>query len=149
MKKHGLLIFLLIGSSINTGWGGEPSVMDNYPGPNAASLGLFGQIPVSHFTGIADINIPLYTIQMKEIQLPLVLRYHVGSIKPDIVPGWTGLGWALEAGGSITRIVHGRKDETTRQHISLESIVGLNSNPGYYFQSSRLIDKDNWNTNSF
>ncbi|MDR2057830.1 MAG: hypothetical protein LBP83_06050 [Dysgonamonadaceae bacterium] len=151
MKKQVLLILLLIGgqSVINTGRGGEPSVMDNYPGPNAASLGLFGQIPVSHFTGVPDINIPLYTIQMKEIQFPIVLQYHVGSVKPDVTPGWTGLGWALEAGGSITRVVKGRKDETTKQHISLESTVGLAANPGYYFQASRLVNKNNWNTNSF
>lgn len=33
------------------------------PAPNAATLGKFGDVPVSHYTGTASISIPLYTVR--------------------------------------------------------------------------------------
>jgi hypothetical protein len=125
--------------------------MHDYPSPNVASLGLFGQIPADYFTGVPDINIPLHTIQMKEIQLPVRLKYHIGNIKPDVSPSWVGLGWILEAGGSITRIINGRKDEMTKEENSLlnNSTVTPSEHPGYYYQASKLVDSTNWNTRNF
>ncbi len=78
--------------------------------PQAASLGIFGQIPVGNYTGTAEISIPLYNINYKELSIPLSISYHTSGIKPDIFPGTVGLGWTLNAGGAITRVVHGSPD---------------------------------------
>jgi len=78
--------------------------------PEAASLGKFGQIPVSAYTGIPNINIPLYTIKEGEIQLPLSIDYHAGGIKVEEMASCVGLGWALNAGGVITRVQRGQED---------------------------------------
>ena len=73
----------------------------DFPTPNAASLGKYGQIPVSYYNGLVNISIPIYTIKLQDIEVPIVLQYHSGGNKTDEHPGWVGLGWNLQAGGSI------------------------------------------------
>jgi hypothetical protein len=34
--------------------------------PNAASLGRYGDIPVSYYTGTPEITVPLYDMQVKD-----------------------------------------------------------------------------------
>jgi YD repeat-containing protein len=82
-----------------------------YPSPNAASLGKYGDIPVSYHTGVPEISIPIYTIAEGSIAVPISLNYHSSGIQVDEVASWVGLGWTLMAGGSITRVVKGGPDE--------------------------------------
>ncbi|WP_425637957.1 hypothetical protein ACPUEN_00895 [Algoriphagus yeomjeoni] len=82
-----------------------------FPSANAASLGKYGDYPVSHHTGVPDISIPIYTVQEGDISLPISMNYHASGIKVDEVASWVGLGWSLNAGGVITRSVVGAPDE--------------------------------------
>lgn len=91
--------------------------------PNAAELGKYGKIPVSYFNGLPNINIPLTELRAKGYTLPIYLTYHAGGNKPEQHPGWVGLGWTLHAGGCITRIVHGYRDEMRGQE-STDMIAG-------------------------
>lgn len=79
--------------------------------PTAANLGLFDNIPVSHFTGTPNISVPIYEINYRDLTVPVSLNYHPAGIKPDQPSGWVGLGWNLMAGGSITREIRGWDDE--------------------------------------
>lgn len=79
--------------------------------PNAGSLGKYGDIPVSHHTGVPNISIPIYTVQEGPLSLPISLSYHSSGIKVDEVASWVGLGWSLNAGGMISRTVMGGPDE--------------------------------------
>src|ERR1700754_1425483 len=79
--------------------------------PNAASLGKYGDIPVSYHTGIPDINIPIYTAQSGKIKLPISISYHAGGLKVQEQASWVGAGWSLNAGGVITRTVVGAPDD--------------------------------------
>lgn len=80
--------------------------------PDAAMLGRFGEIPIGYYTGTADISIPIYTIEDKEanFSLPVVLRYQSSGVKVEDQASIAGLGWSLEAEGSITQIVNGKED---------------------------------------
>src|SRR5712691_242330 len=81
------------------------------PSPTAASLGKFGDVPISYYTGLPQISIPLVTAKGKTLELPISLDYHASGIKVEEIGGWVGMGWALEAGGVITRTVRGIPDE--------------------------------------
>ena len=81
------------------------------PAPNAASFGKYGDIPVSYHTGVPSISIPLHTMTEGELSLPISLSYHSAGIKVNETASWVGLGWSLNAGGSITRTVQGTPDE--------------------------------------
>ena len=99
------------------------------PSPNAASLGKFGDVAVSMYTGVPDISIPLFTAKGRTLDLPIGLKYHAGGIKVEEIGSWVGIGWALEAGGSITRTVRGLVDE---------------SPAGYYNSGYRFYNPNNW-----
>jgi YD repeat-containing protein len=101
--------------------------------PNVASLGIFDQVPVSPFTGVPQIHVPLYTLEENGIIIPIALDYHVNLVKPNNHPGWVGLGWNLTAGGAITRIPNGHRDETDDREIT------LNYNNRYY-----QLNKSDW-----
>ncbi|WP_163410539.1 choice-of-anchor D domain-containing protein [Flavobacterium ajazii] len=114
-------------------YAGEPSIQS----PNATSLGKFGDIPVSLFTGAPNINIPLTEIKNGSIIVPINLQYDAGGCRPDQHPTWVGLNWSLQAGGVIRRVTNGRFDE----HVDRDFGV-VNS---YYSSYNKLAVAD-WNT---
>src|SRR5205085_12228803 len=83
------------------------------PSPNAAALGKFGDIPVSPYTGSTDVTIPIYTIQARGVSVPVNLSYHTGGIRLSEESGWVGLGWALSAGGMVSRSINDKDDFTS------------------------------------
>lgn len=105
--KRVILIFLISTFQINLCFEQQRIVP---PSPNATSLGLFGEIPVSPYTGVPNISIPIYTVKSGSISLPINLSYHASGIKVAQEASWVGLGWALEAGGVISRTVCGYDD---------------------------------------
>ncbi|GAB3910040.1 RHS repeat domain-containing protein [Mucilaginibacter boryungensis] len=80
------------------------------PSPNTASLLKYAQIPVSKYTGLPNISIPLYTIQSGSLSLPVSLSYHASGIKASEEASWVGLGWSLNCGGVIGRSIRGKDD---------------------------------------
>lgn len=78
--------------------------------PTAASLGKYADIPVNNHTGIPEISIPLYTVKEGNLSLPISLSYHGGGVPVMEPASWVGTGWALNAGGVITRQVMGGPD---------------------------------------
>jgi len=80
------------------------------PSPNAAALAQYADIPVSNYTGVPNISIPLFDIKSGKIELPVTLSYHASGIKVAQEASSVGLGWALNAGGVITRQVRGFDD---------------------------------------
>jgi hypothetical protein len=81
------------------------------PAPEAASLGQYGNVPVSLYNGRTNLSIPLYELKGKELSLPISLSYNSGGFKVAEDPGWVGMGWSLNAGGVITRSANGRPDK--------------------------------------
>jgi len=79
----------------------QPNIPTIPPPPDAAALGKFGEIPVSLYTGIPSISIPIYTVSVSGFQLPISLDYHAGGVRVDEISSTVGLGWALNAGGAV------------------------------------------------
>lgn len=119
--------------------------------PNSTSLGKFGEIPVNLFTGTPNISIPLHTLIYGNIQVPISLRYHPGSVKPSQQPGWVGSGWDLQSIGSVSRQQRGLwVDEyyaeghpTPTATETYYPFPGQTSTPG-----GTTANLPNWNTQS-
>lgn len=107
----------------------------SFPSPNAATLGLFTSVPVSNFTGAPNISIPLYEIQEGSFKMPITLDYHISSIRVHSHPGWVGLGWSLNVGGAITRVMHGKIDEYYAPQLE-------SSPSGFYGQYATLAGSE-------
>lgn len=81
------------------------------PSPNAYEFGKFGQIPVGLFTGTPMFNLPLYEYKAGNLTVPISITYSSNGIKVDEIESKIGLGWVLNVGGVITRIVRDLPDE--------------------------------------
>ncbi len=138
-KKIILLFFLFAGCGICSYAQMKPPV--SIPSPNAATLGTFGEIPMTLFSGLPQVSIPLHTLTEGELQVPLSLSYHASGVRVDQHPGWVGLNWNLNAFGTITRKVNDVLDE-----FDLSMPFGIKA--GYYF-SYGLNSSVDWNTVSY
>ena len=139
MKKIlSLAIFLAAGSIHCPG-------QENVHSPSATEFVRYERIPVSYFNGLPSIEIPLYTAETKDLYLPISLSYHASGIKVNQYPTAVGLGWNLNAGGGIARIVNGIPDETCSLDIIDQTGTGFSgdTDPGYWF-SSRYMDRNDW-----
>lgn len=100
----------------------------NVPTPNQSSLGSYGIIPVSPYTGKADISIPLYSTSQRDVDLNISLTYDTSGLLINQLPGWTGHNWTLNAGGAITRKINGRPDEISYNNTNNGSDIFLHHN---------------------
>jgi hypothetical protein len=98
------------------------------PSPNAASLGKYADWPVNLYTGVPSIDIPIYELKGRSLSVPISLSYHASGIKVGENASCVGLGWALQAGGVITRSVRGLADDD--QAAGYLAIRQYYNNPG-------------------
>ncbi len=82
------------------------------PPPNASSIIKNGMLSVNKNTGSPNVNIPLYTLKGQKLSTAVSLSYNSTGIKVDEVAGRAGMGWALNAGGVVTRTLRGSPDES-------------------------------------
>lgn len=117
MKQIILLILVIIplygyGQGVNQWRNILNNATDYGKSPEVAAMERYGTYPVDHGVGIPDITIPIYTINTGKLEFPISLSYHLGGVRVDDIATWTGLGWTLKAGGSISREMRGKPDET-------------------------------------
>lgn len=122
----------------------NPSVQILQPSSEAQSMGEFAEIPVDLYTGRTNINIPLFTISYLDIEIPVSLSYHGGGVKVTDEAGVVGLGWTLNAGGMVSRIVRGIPDElyVTNEIAGYNRLRELEINTYNEFRSFIDIIKD-------
>lgn len=136
MRKIILLILCVLYATIGSIWAQEP--LPSMPSPTASNLGLYGEIPVSEYTGTPNISIPLYEFRTKSFTIPVTLSYHPSGIRPELHPGPTGLGWTLMTGGVITREVRRLADEN--DCIRTAGTVGF----GYLYNKNGKLAQADW-----
>lgn len=75
----------------------------NIKTPNATDLGRYGEIPISYYTGRADISIPIYSTTQSGVPMNITLSYDASGMLMNTLPSWTGHAWTLNVGGVISR----------------------------------------------
>lgn len=112
------------------------------PSPNVMSFAVFDGFPAVPNTGIPDINVPVYDFKYREINIPISLRYNTNLVKPDIQPSWVGLGWNLDVGGQITRVVNDKPDDL--EYID-EYVYGItHENKVGYWYNHEFFKNNGW-----
>jgi len=80
--------------------------------PNAAAFMIYGDVPVGHTSGVPDVSIPIYEIEVDGQKIPIILRYHLHSAqKVRGVISNVALGWNLDFGGMMTQSINDLPDE--------------------------------------
>ncbi|WP_073403181.1 DUF5977 domain-containing protein [Mucilaginibacter sp. OK098] len=82
------------------------SIVDNlHPiTPTAFQFTKYTELPVSEYTGLPNVSIPLYEIEEDGIKVPLTLTYQANGIRVNQDASWVGLGWDLQVGSIIQQI---------------------------------------------
>lgn len=100
-------VFVLLMGCARLAWGqGNPVP----PSPNASALLEYANVPVNYYNGLPSIDVPLYDLPGRQLSVSISLSYHASGIKVQDVASSYGLGWNLNAGGAITRVVRGLPD---------------------------------------
>lgn len=116
------------------------------PSHEAAALIQYVDIPVSHYSGVPNISIPIETIKVDAFELPISISYHASGIKLDQEATSVGLGWTLNAGGMISRVINEVNDFQIYYDVPTKIKIA-NNEPDYYYYnfgkySGRFYCKD-------
>lgn len=111
MKKLVLSIIIILNISVGRSQTvNMPKVV--LPSPQSKLFEQYVDHVVSYETGVPEIVIPLFEIEIKGMKLPVNLSYHASGIKYDQYDGDIGVGWVLNPGYRVTRQIHGKPDES-------------------------------------
>ena len=106
--KHVLLILIFNTAAAQTG----NQIDAIFPSsPEASAMAEYAKIPVDLYTGLASINLPLMELKGRSVGLLVTVSYHSAGNKVNEISSSVGLGWTLNAGGVITRMVRGKPDD--------------------------------------
>lgn len=133
-KISRVLAATMIACQIGVAAKAEVTPVYSVQSPDAANLGMYGRVPVSPYTGIPEISVPIYELTAGRMRVPVSLSYHLASVKPNQYPGSVGLGWSLNCGGCISRTVRGIYDE--KSFLS----NGVTYYPGFYAHCTEMAD---------
>jgi len=104
------------------------------PSPNAEVYVQHSSLPVGLYRGVQTIVVPVYTLKCGALSLPVSLSYNYNGLFPLQDAAWTGLGWSLDAGGAVTRMIRGLVDNSQNsgynygQYNLADSLTGSNVN---------------------
>jgi Ataxin-1 and HBP1 module (AXH) len=118
MKKYVLLFSIIF---INNNYS-QISTINNSPikSPEATAFVNANFMNLDEFTGKVNITIPLYTINLDGLEIPISLSYDTGGVKVNTTASNVGLNWSLNAGGLISKEIKGENDLLTSFIINPE-----------------------------
>ena len=144
MRKSLLFIFLLVGLLVNksNAQTENPNQINHYSAesvipqtPDVAGMTRYGQYPVNLSSGLVNINIPLYTIKSRQLELPITLSYHLSGIRINDISSNIGLGWTLNAGGMISLQIKGARGSESGTYNAPTELELENEKEDYSLQA--------------
>ncbi len=103
--------YALVSGGSGTATPGSQFQSDILPqSPEAQAMIKSALLPVSLYSGLPQINIPLYDLKTPSLDIPISLSYNFSGFKIAETASSVGLGWNVEGGGVITRIIKSKVD---------------------------------------
>lgn len=139
-KSFTLLFFLLFFKSLTVTAQDVPydatSHIKSYTvsSPDIYNFEKFKLNPLNHYTGKANVNIPIFTINTGNISYPIGLSYDTGGIKVDQLASNVGLGWNLSK-TIITRTINQDNDFNNLGN-NIKDNAGISTSDPYYYTYS-------------
>ncbi|WP_417887131.1 hypothetical protein [Zunongwangia sp.] len=86
--------------------------------PEVSSFAETTILPTDLFVGKVNIEVPLYTLELKNLSIPVLLKYNSGGVKVADMASNYGLNWSLLGGGVVLRKIKHLSDYRILQHQS-------------------------------
>ena len=109
------------------------------PPPDAASLGKFVNVTIGYQNGTFTVSVPIWEVKAKGLSIPISLNYHGSGVRVEELASRVGLGWALNAGGVITRVVRGLPDDNENSGTGYRSSPMLERKDTYTVEENHLL----------
>lgn len=106
--------------------------------PDVAAFQKVSFVPVSNYTGRAQISIPIFTIKSGNITVPISLSYNSGGVKVNDISSNVGSNWSLSAGGVVSKIVRGMEDFEKPDDYFYYDFQEYFTTPGYLYPYSNI-----------
>jgi len=101
------------------------------------------EIVVDHFTGSANVNIPLLNVQSGACALPLNLIYSTNGVRITDVGFNTGRNWRLTTGGEIRRDLKGLPDDCKKDRFGRARLGWLYNTKGATINNFTVSNDNN------
>ena len=117
-----LILFSFI--SITSSQTNKPYLEESKPlSPGAYQFLKYNGLPVSEYTGIPEVSVPIYEINEDGVSVPISLNYHASGITVNEEATAIGLGWNLQF-GSVIQIVNDQSDLDPKKTKLLPDYIG-------------------------
>lgn len=63
--------------------------------PSVWEFAKYGNVPADEYRGLVNVGIPIYSINMDNVNIPINLSYYSGGIRVTDEAGIVGLGWSM------------------------------------------------------
>ncbi|WP_223302306.1 RHS repeat domain-containing protein [Flavobacterium branchiophilum] len=93
--------------------------------PEAEKLRDFKQVnfsTVNEYSGKSNISIPIVSLKLDELEIPITIDYSMGGIKVDEYSSTVGLGWFLNTNFSVKKNVNGIEDNRMDYGVNANGI---------------------------
>jgi len=87
--------------------------------PQAANMIKYGNPNMDYYNGLFSMEVPVYTYKDRDFELPISVKYVSNPFIPAKRSSIVGYNWMLNAGGVITREVHGSPDDNKGKKIDV------------------------------
>ena len=113
--------------------------------PDVMAFQKVNMIPVSLYTGKANIDVPIYEIDLDGTKIPISLKYNTGGVRVNDVASSVGMGWSLNAGGYVTKQVKDIEDNAlTFDRIVIPDDTGDNAGSSYFLLNTLGKHRTPW-----
>lgn len=87
------------------------------PPPDASAISRYGGVNVELNTGNVNKSIELKAITNKSLSVPVGLFFKSNGLNVNQYPSRAGMGWAINVGGQISRVIHGADDFLSQRYL--------------------------------
>ncbi|WP_314244741.1 hypothetical protein [Empedobacter tilapiae] len=95
------------------------SITNNIVTPELNTLLRYQDFPNINFIGGSNIDIPIYEVKYDDLLIPISLSYNTKGSKVSDIASDVGLGWTLNAGGSVSIDINEKYDfSASFKHVS-------------------------------
>lgn len=145
--KRMLLTLVVLAGVIYSYAQDAPNLANAAPlSPNMQENNKVTSMPVNYFTGMPQINVPIYTYANANsgLKMNVSLDYFPGGVQLGQAPGSVGLGWNLGGSGIISRVIRGMPDDMATNGFMYASAIptDFRSNGSKYYYDSLDAEQD-------
>jgi hypothetical protein len=152
MKKNKFKVILLLSLLAFTKYQSQQNSLEkqiqNVASPEVATIMRYADFPELDYIGKTNISVPVYNINFGKLKIPIDISYNTKGNKVADIATSVGLGWNLNAGGSVTVKVNDMNDLTETYSYYTNSTFEPELSLAWHRQSKGFLNTETAQANT-